>query len=95
MMDAKKVLNQTEQLEQIICKKRTSDVKTKYKVISYFKEIRRLVNYQIPMRPIDISEDGRRFVCPRCDQLYEADEGWTVDDFIFCPQCGQRFKGEE
>lgn len=94
-MKAEAALQRTEQLERIIMKKRTSDVKTKYMVASYFAEVRKLINYQIPMPPTDISEDGREFACPRCSERMAIEEGWYVTDFIFCPYCGQRYKGEE
>jgi uncharacterized Zn-finger protein len=94
-MNAEAALRRTEQLEKVIMKKQTTDKKTKWMVSSYFREVRRLINYQIPMPPTDISEDGREFACPRCSQRMAIEDGWYVTDFIFCPYCGQRYKGDE
>ncbi len=94
-MDAERALYRTELLERQILKAKTNDARTKYMVIGYFKTIKQLINYQIPMAPINVSEGGRYFDCPRCNERFETEGEWLAGDFTFCPSCGQRFKGEE
>lgn len=39
-------------------------------------------------------EESGRFICPRCKHGMIAESG-TVDDYAFCPFCGQRWKETE
>lgn len=52
-----------------------------------------LVEYQDPLPPQIDSEDGSQFTCRRCKKAMQTDEG-GAEDYIFCPLCGQRWKGE-
>lgn len=68
------------------------DPKTKYQVISLFKDIRELVKYRVYAPPINVSDDKTQFTCPTCKNRMEAIDGSTVDDFDICQCCGQLFK---
>lgn len=91
-MKPEEVLRRTEALERQVLKGRSTDAKTKYMTILYFKQIKELLKYRIPTPPINISEDGHLFDCPRCGEKFETEGDWTAEDFIFCPSCGQQFK---
>lgn len=69
------------------------DPATKFQIRYMFKYADTLMRYQVPMEPINIDEDGHYFECPRCKQAFRTE--YTVDDFIFCQQCGQRFRKED
>lgn len=92
-MNASKVLNDLIAIENQIIKKKSGGIKTKYKIITLFRDIRSLIEYRIPKAPIKVSEDGHEFTCPRCGTNFqtETDED-TVKDFEVCYVCGQLFK---
>lgn len=46
-------------MEKAVLKQRDNDAKTKYQVVSMFKYIKKLIAYQIPKPPINVSEDGQ------------------------------------
>lgn len=94
-MKPEEALRMTEQLESRARKDCSNDILTKRKVVSYFSDVKRLIKYQIKAEPINVSEGGRYFDCPRCREKFETEGSWSVDDFMLCPKCGQRFKGEE
>ena len=96
-MNVKEVLNWVEGIEKEIRRKRTNDTLTKFKTLKILEAIKKLVLLQIPMPPINISEDGYRFTCAHCGQDFEST--WRADEVTICPECGQRWKetdkGEE
>lgn len=94
-MKPQDILNKLEMLEKRVVKSRQNDVKTKYQVAALFRQIRKYVSYQAPMSPINISDDRHLFECPRCNVKFETEGDWTVDDFIFCSACGQKFREVE
>lgn len=72
---------------------RTSeDGATKYQIRVMFKYIENVMQYQVIMPPT-VEESGR-FICPRCNQGMIAESG-TVDDYAFCPLCGQKWRETE
>lgn len=91
-MKPEEVLRRTEDLERQILKQKRTDAKTKYMTVLYFKQIKDILKYRIPMEPINVSEDGHQFDCPQCKERFETEGNWKAEDFIFCPSCGQQFK---
>ena len=81
------------QLEKAVIRRKDQDVKTKYQVASMFRYLRKLIAYQVPTPPINVSEDGHKFECPRCGTAFDSED--HVDDFNLCYICGQRWKEEE
>lgn len=77
-------------IETVIMKMRSNDIQTKYKIKSLFTYCRKLINYQVPTPPIDVSEDGHKFTCPTCETAFDTED--HVDDFNLCYICGQRWK---
>ena len=65
------------------------DAETKYKIRYMFNYADRLMQYPVPMEPVNVDEDGHYFDCGRCRQAFRSE--MIADDFVFCPQCGQRF----
>ena len=74
-------------------KERTNDPKTKYQVVSMFRDISKQIKYRIPTPPIDISEDRHKFKCPTCETLFDSDD--VAEDFNVCYICGQVWKEED
>lgn len=64
----------------------------KYQIRLMFNYIIKVLQYQVTMQPTTDSEGG--FTCPRCGERMIAESG-TVDDYKFCPLCGQRWKEDE
>lgn len=62
---------------------------TIYQIRYMFKYIEKILQYQEVMIP-EVEESGR-FICPRCKHGMISESG-TVDDYAFCPLCGQRWK---
>lgn len=62
----------------------------KYKIRYMFKYADKLMQYQVPMEPKNVDEDGHYFECQRCGQAFRTE--YTVKDFVFCQLCGQRFR---
>lgn len=89
-MNADKTLSMIDSLRKATLKQKDSDIKTKYQVLTMFKDIEKLVKYQSPMPPINISEDRHKFECPRCGTKFETED--VVDDFNGCYICLQRWK---
>jgi tRNA(Ile2) C34 agmatinyltransferase TiaS len=58
-------------------------------MMNYIKQV---LMYQEKMDP-SVDEEGR-FTCPRCKETMIAESG-TVEDYKFCPLCGQRWKEDE
>lgn len=71
--------------------RRGGDPATKFSIRMMFNYIETLIQYQIIMPPIWDNEDGTNFTCPRCKKGMTAESG-TVEDYNFCPLCGQRWK---
>ena len=68
---------------------RGGDPSTKYKIRYMFKYIEDVLKYQ-EILPPTVDEKGR-FTCPRCGKRMMAYDA-TVDDYAFCPCCGQRWQ---
>lgn len=73
--------------------KRGGDPATKFEIQTMFKYADKLMQYQVPMESVNIDEDGHYFVCARCRQAFRSE--MVAEDFVFCPQCGQRFRNNE
>ena len=92
-MKPKEMMDKLTQLERATVKRRDSDIETTYQVVSMFQYLKKLIRYQVPTPPIDVSEDGHKFTCPRCETKFDSED--TVDEFNLCYICGQRWKEEE
>lgn len=84
------MMQKLSQLEKNVLRLKTYDAKTKYQVVSMFRYLKKLIQYQVPTPPINVSEDGHKFECPRCGTAFDSED--TVDDFNLCYICGQRWK---
>ena len=82
-----------EHLEKCVLRSRRDDVKTKYQVISLFREMRKLIKCQVPTPPINVSEDRHKFECRTCGTKFDSED--TVDEFNLCYICGQRWKEQQ
>ncbi|MBR5862264.1 MAG: hypothetical protein IKZ08_02945 [Bacteroidales bacterium] len=82
-----------DQLQRAVIRSKGNDTETKYQVASMFKYIKKLIDYQVPTPPIDVSEDGHKFTCPRCGTKFESED--HVSAFYGCLVCLQRWKEEE
>lgn len=91
-LSPKSVLSWLKQTRKMI-ERRGNDKTVKFQVHYMFKYIEQLVEYQYPLPPQIDSEDGSQFTCRRCKKAMQTDEG-GAEDYIFCPLCGQRWKGE-
>lgn len=80
----------TEQLEQEISSL-YSGVE-RYKIYSFFKEIKSVLEYRKTKPFVDICEDGHEFRCQRCGVLMQSLNYYY--EFEFCPLCGQRVADE-
>lgn len=89
-MKPNEMMKKLEQLEKNVRKSKRDDVKTKYQVITLFRYLRELIQYQVPTPPINVSEDGHKFECPTCGTKFDSED--TVEDFNLCYICGQRWK---
>lgn len=78
-------------LEEIrkVCEGKGNNGGTLYGIRYMFKYIERVMQYQVIMPPA--VEGSGRFICPRCNQGMIAESG-TVDDYAFCPLCGQKWR---
>lgn len=93
-MKPQEMKNKLSQLEKAVIRRKDNDVKTKYQVASMFRYINKLIDYQIPTPPINVSEDGHHFECAKCHTKFASDDD-HVDDFYLCYICGQRWKEED
>lgn len=91
-LSPKSVLAWLKQIRKLI-ERRGNDKAVKFQVHYMFKYIEQLVEYQYPLPPQIDSEAGSQFTCRRCKKAMQTDEG-GAEDYIFCPLCGQRWKGE-
>lgn len=73
-----------------VIQRKDNDYKTKLQVSRMFKYINQLIDYQIPRKPINISDDGHKFECPKCHTAFDSED--TYEDFNLCYVCGQRWK---
>ena len=89
-MKPEEMINRLDLMERNVLRSKTDDTKTKYQVVSMFKYIKKLIMYQKPMPPINVSEDGHHFECPRCHTKFETED--HVEDFNGCHICLQRWK---
>ena len=79
-------------LEKNVMRSKTDDAQTKYQVVAMFRYLKKLIQYQVPTPPVNVSEDGHKFECPTCGTAFDSED--TVDDFYLCYICGQRWKEE-
>ena len=79
-------------LEKNVIRSKSDDNQTKYKVASMFRYLRKLIKYQIPTPPINVSEDGHKFECASCGTKFDSED--TVEEFNLCYICGQRWREE-
>ena len=79
-------------LEKNVMRSKTDDAQTKYQVVAMFRYLKKLIQYQVPTPPVNVSEDGHKFECPTCGTAFDSED--TVDDFNLCYICGQRWKEE-
>ena len=89
-MTPDEMINKLSQLENAVIHNKSDDIKTKYQVVSMFKYLQKLIRYQVPTPPINVSGDGHQFECPTCRTKFDSED--TVDDFNLCYICGQRWK---
>lgn len=92
-MKAEEITDRLIRLEKNVRRSKHDDNQTKYQTIALFRDIRGLIEYQIPMPPINVSEDGHQFECPHCHTQFESKD--HADDFIGCHICLQRWKERE
>lgn len=92
-MTPEEMIKKLEKLEKAVIHNKNDDVKTKYQVASMFRYIRKLIRYQVPTPPVNVSEDGHKFECPKCGTKFDSED--TVEDFNLCYICGQRWRKEE
>lgn len=92
-MTPDEMIKKLSQLEKAVIHNKSDDIKTKYQVVSMFRYLRKLIQYQAPMMPINISDDRHKFECPRCGTKFDSED--TVEDFYLCYVCGQRWKENE
>lgn len=91
-MDAKKILSRLHSLEGQVLRIRNNDAKTKYQVVGLFREIKKMINYRIPMDPIILNENRTEFQCPRCKTKFLTEYDYIADDYAICPECGQLYR---
>ena len=89
-MTPQEMKNKLHQLGTSVVRKQDQDYKTKLQVSRMFKYINKLIDYQVPMKPIHISDDGHKFECPKCHTAFDSED--TYEDFNLCYSCGQRWK---
>lgn len=53
--------------------KRGGDAATKYEIQYMFKYADKLMQYQVPMPPVNVDEDGHYFECARCGQAFRSE----------------------
>ena len=92
-MTPDEMIKKLSQLEKAVIHNKSDDIKTKYQVVSMFKYLQKLIRYQVPTPPINVSGDGHQFECPTCGTKFDSED--TVDDFNLCYICGQRWREEE
>ena len=80
-------------LEKNVIRSKTEDNQTKYQVVTLFRYLRELIQYQVPTPPVDVSDDGHKFTCKTCGTRFDSED--TVDEFYLCYVCGQRWKKKE
>lgn len=89
-MTPEEMTNRLIKLEKNVRRSKNDDNQTKYQVITLFRELRKLIKYQVPTPPVNVSEDGHKFECPTCGTEFDSED--TVEEFNLCYICGQRWK---
>lgn len=92
-MTPQEMVEKLDRLAKSVMKNKSHDMKTKYQVKTLFEYLKKLIRYQVPTPPIDVSKDGHKFTCPRCGTAFDSED--TVDQFNLCYICGQRWKEEQ
>lgn len=89
-MNPEEVYKQVDSLEKETRRRRTADIKTQRFLLMLYPSIKKLVKYQVPTPPVQISDDHHHFTCPTCKTRFESED--TAEDFAVCYICGQRWK---
>ena len=89
-MTPKEMKDKLHRLGTIVIQNKNNDYKTKLQVSRMFKYINTLIDYQIPIKPVNISDNGHKFECPKCHTAFDSED--TYEDFNLCYVCGQRWK---
>ena len=89
-MSPEEMTNKLTQLEKQTIRLKNNDNQTKFQVVSMFRYLKKLIRYQVPTPPINVSDEGHKFECPRCGTKFETED--VVDDFNGCYICLQRWK---
>lgn len=89
-MTPKEMKDKLHHLGTIVIQNKNNDYKTKLQVSRMFKYINTLIDYQIPIKPVNISDNGHKFECPKCHTAFDSED--TYEDFNLCYVCGQRWK---
>ena len=89
-MTPKEMKDKLHHLGTIVIQNKNNDYKTKLQVSKMFKYINTLIDYQIPIKPVNISDNGHKFECPKCHTAFDSED--TYEDFNLCYVCGQRWK---
>ena len=92
-MTPEEMTNRLIKLEKNVRRSKSDDNQTKYQVITLFRYLRKLIKYQVPTPPINVSEDGHKFECPTCGTAFDSED--TVEEFNLCYICGQRWKEQQ
>ena len=89
-MKPEEMMDKLVKLEKNVIHSKSDDIQTKYQVASMFRYLRKLIRYQVPTPPVNVSEDGHKFDCPTCGTRFDSED--TVEEFNLCYICGQRWK---
>ena len=89
-MTPDEMIKKLSQIENEVIHNKSDDIKTKYQVASMFRYLQKLIRYQVPTPPINVSKDRHKFECPTWGTRFDSED--TVDDFNLCYICGQRWK---
>ena len=92
-MKPDEMIKKLSQLQRAVIRQKVDDIETKYAVAAMFDYLKKLIRYQAPMPPVEVSEDGHQFTCPRCGTKFDSED--HVSDFNGCYVCLQRWKEKE
>ena len=91
-MKPEEVINWLNKIEKAIVTNGYFDILTKRHIKTMFQYIRKLVEHQIPEKPINVKEVGGRyhFECPSCHTKFDSED--PPSDFNGCYICLKRWK---
>lgn len=92
-MTPQEMTSRLDKMEKALLKSKTDSITVKYEVVGMFRYLKKLIKYQIPTPPIDVSSEGHKFTCPTCRTIFDSED--NVEDFNLCYICGQRWKEDE